>query len=276
MRFAATKRLAATAFAATLLAGSWPALAGGPLAAHRAVYDIALKQANDRSGITGVAGRMVYEFNGSACEGYTVSFRFVTQIDTNETSRITDQQTTTYEDAAGKTFSFATKSFVDSRLDREVRGTANIEAGKTNVDLVKPDETRIELDKTLFPTQHLVDLLERASHGETFYETTIFDGSDGADQVMTTTVIVGKPDADDKSDPEKSALGTMGGQKYWPVTIAYFDPEASGGEELPVYRISFKLYANGITRSILMDYGDFSMTGKLVDLSVFDKKGDCG
>ena len=40
--------------------------------------------ASDRSGITGLSGRMVYEFNGSPCEGYTVKFRFVTQIDTGE------------------------------------------------------------------------------------------------------------------------------------------------------------------------------------------------
>ena len=54
------------------------------LAPHRAVYDLELKNASDRSGITGMYGRMVYEFNGSACEGYTVSFRFVTQVDTGE------------------------------------------------------------------------------------------------------------------------------------------------------------------------------------------------
>ena len=43
-----------------------------------------LDKASDRSGITGISGRMVYEFNGSACEGYTVKFRFVTQIDTRD------------------------------------------------------------------------------------------------------------------------------------------------------------------------------------------------
>ena len=47
--------------------------------AHRAVYDLALDKASDRSGIIGLRGRMVYEFNGSPCEGYTVNFRFVTQ-----------------------------------------------------------------------------------------------------------------------------------------------------------------------------------------------------
>ncbi len=269
-------RLAATAFALTATLCLAPVHAASMLAPHRAVYDIKLDDASDRSGITGVEGRMVYEFNGSPCEGYTVSFRFVTQIDTDGSSRITDQQTTTYEDPEGKSFSFATKSFVDQRLDREVRGTANIGVGKTNVELVKPDETNIELEKTQFPTQHLFDLLDRATRGETFYETTIFDGSDGADQVMTTTVIVGKQGKTKSGDPEIPAISDLEGQRYWPVSIAYFEPTSNGGEELPVYRISFKLYANGVTRSILMDYGDFSMTGKLVDLSVFKEPADCG
>ncbi len=268
-------RIALTFLAAAMVVTTGPVFAGSPLAQHRAVYDIALDDASDRSGITGVEGRMVYEFNGSQCDGYTVSFRFVTQIDTDGSSRVTDQQTTTYEDPEGKSFSFATKSYVDRRLDREVRGTANIEAGKTSVDLVKPDETNIELDKTLFPTMHLVDLLDRAGRGETFYETTIFDGSDGADQVMTTTVIVGKQGDAKPGDPETAAIENLEGQQFWPVSIAYFEPAGNGGEELPVYRISFKLYANGVTRSILMDYGDFSMTGKLVDLSMFEQPGNC-
>ncbi|TIN06275.1 MAG: DUF1849 family protein, partial [Mesorhizobium sp.] len=82
-----------------------PAFAVPALQAHRAVYDLTLDKASDRSGITGISGRMVYEFNGSPCEGYTVKFRFVTQIVTNENTRLTDQQTTTFEDAEGKTFS---------------------------------------------------------------------------------------------------------------------------------------------------------------------------
>ena len=41
---------------------------------------------------------------------------------------------------------------------------------------------------------------------------------------------------------------------------------------MPEYRISFKLHKNGITRDLVMDYGDFSMTGKLVNLKLFDVK----
>src|SRR3954464_12816988 len=117
-------RLALLALASSFL--SLPATAATlrTLAPHRAVYDLALDKASDKSGITGITGRMVYEFNGSACEGYTVTFRFVTRINTGHTTKVTDQQTTTFEDAEGKTFSFVTKSYVDQSLDKEVKGTA--------------------------------------------------------------------------------------------------------------------------------------------------------
>ncbi|QPC87680.1 DUF1849 family protein [Mesorhizobium sp. NBSH29] len=264
-------------FALSLLIASVsaPALSAPLLAPHRAVYDLALDNASDRSGITGLTGRMVYEFNGSACEGYTVNFRFVTRIDTGESTRLTDQQTTTFEDAEGKNFSFVTKSFVDQALDREVRGTATREASKLTVEMEKPDQDTIDLRATQFPTQHLIELLGKAEAGENFYETSLFDGSEDADKVMTTTVVIGKPVETGKDDPEMPALTPLAKDKFWPVDIAYFDESKTGGEELPQYRISFKMYKNGLTRDLMMDYGDFSMKGKLVNLLLFDRPKPC-
>ena len=59
-------------------------------------------------------------------------------------------------------------------------------------------------------------------------------------------------------------------EKFWPVDIAYFDEATEGGEDTPEYRISFKLYENGLTRDLDMDYGDFTIHGQLVDLAVFE------
>ena len=242
---------------------------------HRAVYDLALENASDRSGITGIAGRMVYEFAGSACDGYTVTFRFVTRIDTPEVSRVTDQQTTTYEEGDGASFSFVTRSFVDQALDKELKGTARLEPGATQVSLEKPETQQLELETTRFPTQHLLELLAKADEGETFYETTIFDGSEDADKVMTTTVIIGREAAPRANDPELAAIAPLAEEPFWPVDIAYFDLSGEEGEELPSYRISFKLHESGVTRDLVMDYGDFSMTGRLVDLALFDAPDDC-
>lgn len=266
------KRLALYAMLVSTASIAAPAFAVPMLQAHRAVYDLSLDKASDRSGITGITGRMVYEFNGSPCDGYTVNFRFVTQIATTETTKLTDQQTTTFEDAKGKTFSFVTKSFVDQQLDKEVKGTATKGDKGIEVDIDKPQKNVVELAATQFPTQHLVELIGKAEQGEKFYETSLFDASEDANKVMTTTVVVGKKAQADKSDPELPALAKLGADKYWPVDIAYFDlSNKDSGEEEPEYRISFKLHENGLTRDLMMDYGEFSMTGKLVNLSLFDQ-----
>jgi len=252
-----------------------PAPAAPLLAPHRAVYDLDLDRTSNDTSITGLTGRMVYEFNGSPCDGYTVTFRFVTQFDNGEASQLTDQQTTTYEEGDGSTFRFATKSFVDRSLEKEVKGTAVLEGNGTRVDLEKPEQNEIELEQTQFPTQHLIELLDKANAGETFYETTLFDGSEDADRVLTTTVIIGKKAQLASDNPERAALDKLQAESFWPVSIAYFDQEDERGEELPVYQISFKLYGNGVTRDLVMDYGEFSMTGTLVDLSMLEAPEDC-
>ncbi|MEO9336910.1 cell envelope integrity EipB family protein [Mesorhizobium sp. SB112] len=262
-------RLVPLSLFSTLVFFSAQASAAPVLAPHRAVYDLVLDKASDRSGITGLSGRMVYEFNGSPCEGYTVNFRFVTQIQTGDKSQMTDQQTTTFEGGDGKTFNFVTKSFVDQNLDRELKGTAEVEPSGLKVQIDKPDANSLELGKTQFPTQHLVEMIDKAEKGETFYETNLFDGSEDADKVMTTTVVVGKKSEVKSDDPERPVLAGLEKDAYWPVDIAYFDLDNGGGEEVPEYRISFKLHENGLTRDLLMDYGEFSMTGKLVNLSLF-------
>lgn len=247
------------------------------LVPHRAVYDLALENASDRSGITGMSGRMVYEFAGSACDGYTVTFRFVTRIDTPDVSRLTDQQTTTFEEGDGDSFRFVTRSFVDQVLDKELKGSATLSDDSTTVSLEKPQTQELTLDATQFPTQHLLELIGKAEKGDTFYETTIFDGSEDADKVMTTTVVIGNEQPAKASDPEFKAIEPLAKEPFWPVDIAYFDlsENQADGEELPSYRISFKLHESGVTRDLVMDYGDFSMSGRLVDLSMFEVPDDC-
>jgi hypothetical protein len=253
-----------------------PAWAVTPLAPHRAVYDLTLDTASERSGITDISGRMVYEFGGSPCEGYTVNFRFVTQIDTRDTSRVTDQQTTTYEAPGGKDFTFLSKSFVDQQKEKQTRGEARIEDGKTIVEIAEPEPVTVDLPASQFPTAHLYEMLDKARAGQSFYETSIYDGSDDADEVMTTSVVLGKPAKPDKGSPEFTALGRIAQDSFWPVEIAYFSKESQAGEQTPKYRISFRLHENGVTRDLMMDYGDFSIKGRLVELSLLNpSKKDC-
>lgn len=267
-----------TALAAgTCIAGSGIASASASpasgLAPHRAVYDLQLKDASERSGIAGMYGRMVYEFNGSPCDGYTVSFRFVTQINTGEETRLTDQQTTTYEDLKNGSFRFLTRSFTDEKLDKEVRGTAHEVEKGVSVDLTSPDTKQVELAASRFPTEHMLQVIEHAKKGDRFFESRIFDGSDSGDKTLMTTAVVGKKEKPRAGDVDADKAGTFSKQAFWPVSVAYYN-DTSEGDELPVYRMSFKLYENGITRDLTMDYGEFTLTGKLAKLELF-KQQEC-
>ncbi|WP_246660595.1 cell envelope integrity EipB family protein [Nitratireductor sp. XY-223] len=239
---------------------------------HRAVYDLELQDASERSGIESMYGRMVYEFNGSACAGYTVGFRFVTQADTGNSVRLTDQQTTTYENLEDRTFRFITKSFVNQKLDLEVRGSARAGSQGTSVDLTIPRRAKLELDPAQFPTAQMISLIERAKKGERFFQSYLFDGSDEGRKVMLTTSVVGSPRVSVVDEEERDATGDFADMPTWPVTIAYFD-ETKKDEETPIYRISFKLYENGITRDLIMDYGEFALKGTLSSLETFDGEG---
>lgn len=258
--------LLSMALAGLMPVASTAAQATNALATHRAVYDIKLKEASERSGISGMYGRMVYEFDGSPCDGYTVNFRFVTQIESGDQSQVTDQQTTTYEDIREQTFRFVTRTFVDRQLQSEVKGAAHDDGETLSLELEAPEARRLDLPDSLFPTRHMIDLLERAGNGERFYEARVFDGSDDGDEAMITTTIIGARSLEEASTAVTSALS---GRSYWPVSISYFH-ENSTGDAIPVYTIAFKLYDNGVSKDLTMDYGEFSLEGHLTGLEMFD------
>ena len=47
---------------------------------------------------------------------------------------------------------------------------------------------------------------------------------------------------------------------------------ATTGEQQPVYAITFELYENGVSRALILDYGDFVLTGEMTSLEMKDTK----
>ncbi len=239
------------------------------LQAHRAVYNLELVEASERSGIVNMYGRMVYEFGGNECEGYKVGFRFATKVETSATTKMTDQQTTTLEDIKGGNFDFETKSYTDQVLEKQLNGHAERRADTISVDIYSPKARQLEFASSRFPTEHMIEVISRAQKGESFFESRIFDGSDGGDKVLFTSAVIGKAVLPNAEDSDAIQAGDLGKKPAWPVTIAYFN-DGGGKDEVPAYRISFKLHDNGITRALTMDYGDFVLKGRLVELKLLE------
>ena len=54
------------------------------LAPHIAIYDLKLTSSRGKRALESVRGRIVYDFSGSACDGYALNFRQVTELDSGE------------------------------------------------------------------------------------------------------------------------------------------------------------------------------------------------
>ncbi len=246
------------------------------MVAHRAIYELTLDQDNSSDTVSDAEGRMVYDFAGTACVGYTTRLRFVTRIsDEDGNARLTDVATTTFEDLAGKTFSFSTKSFVDGAISEDSSGTAAREGGKVEVTIAKPKTQRFAIAPNFqFPNQHLAAIIAAAERGDHFLQVDLFDGSDQGKKSYETSAVIGAENSgNDELGDEATAKGAgLTGIRSWPVTISYFSDGSAGGEQKPSYELSFVIYENGITRRMKLDYGDFALKGKLVKLDLAPTK----
>jgi envelope integrity protein B len=239
---------------------------------HRAIYELSLDQTRGDSQISGVRGRIVYDFDGNACDGYSLEFRQLSQLQSGEGKVSTsDLHSTTWEGGDAKKFKFTSQNFVDENLVNTVDGQAERGATATAVDLTKPEPKALSLDPAVvFPTEHMVRAIAAGLSGKNVLSFPVFDGSETGDKVFNTLTVVGHKIAPNthKHDDAAANEPKLANVARWPVTISYFgsDKAAEGGEITPDYAIGFELYQNGISRALSLDYNDFVVTGKLTSL----------
>jgi rhodanese-related sulfurtransferase len=248
------------------------------LVPHRAVYDLSLGETRGNSQIAGVRGRIVYDFGGDACDGYSLDFRQVSELDSGEGKTSTsDLRSTTWEDAQAKNFKFSSENYIDETLTSSVEGHATRDATATVVALTKPEPKTLNFDPdVVFPTQHMARAIEAARAGKSILSFPVYDGSETGDKTFNTLTVIGKKIEPDERKHDDAAANEpkLAGVPRWPVTISYFDTgkRAQTGDETPAYAISFELYDNGISRALSLDYNDFVVTGKLTSLEIKDPK----
>ena len=274
-------RLASTTLAVTALlcaGGAAPAAAqtkAGELAAHLAVYDLKLASSRGKSAVS-ARGRILYNFTGSVCEGYKLEFRQVSELDNGEGKQtLSDLRSNTWEDGIGKNYTFASQNYLNQRLVDTVDGKAERQSGWIAVTLTKPKDKKVELDAAIvFPTEHVRRIIDAAREGKSLLEFPVFDGSETGEKVYNTLTVIGHEIAPDQKVPTDATAGlpALAGMKRWPVTVSYFERSAKPGEQIPVYSIGFELYENGISRALMLDYNDFSISGELRTLEIKNSK----
>jgi hypothetical protein len=262
-----------------------PAAAAPPvdkvlLAPHRAIYELKLSKSHGSRGIQAVRGRILYDFSGNACEGYDLEFRQVSELDSSEGKpALSDLRSTTWEDGTAKKFRFSSQNKLDDERTDIVDGHAERTTASVEVDLSKPKEKNftVPLD-AVFPTEHMRRIIVAAREGKSILEFPVYDGSETGEKLYNTLTVIGRAIAPGEKLPSDAAtkIPELARLKRWPVTISYFDKleenAERGGEQTPVYSIGFELYENGISRGLILDYSDFTITGELSSLEMKKEK----
>ena len=268
--------LAAAAFGP----GSGAQAASGPFLAHQALYDLSLVKSRSNS-VNSARGRILYNFTGSSCEGYTSEFRQVSELDSGEGKiTLSDLRSNSWEDAAGKSYRFKIETRMNDVESSKVDGSAEREGDHINVKLKLPEPKNFRLDgSTVFPTEQIQRIIAAAKEGKALLDLSVYDGSDNGEKVYNTLTVIGQPIPGDRTaaspDPATSDEH-MKALTRWPVTVSYFDREAQQkeGEQTPVYAMSFELYENGVSRALVLDYNDFMISGAMGKFDAKDSAKD--
>ena len=217
---------------------------------------------------------------GSACEGYTQNMRFVTQM-TNEggTTVVTDLRSSSWEEGTGKRFRFNSSQYRDEKPTEVTAGDAARPntADDIKVELTKPAKKDLSVPaRSYFPVQHSIALLEAAKAGKTVFRADLYDGSEKGEKVYDTVSFIGgqRRPGGIRNLPQVKNAEQLDRVAAWPVSIGYFEPGSDMKDAVPVYELSFLFFANGVSRKLFIDYGEFAIEGEIKEI-IFHPPSKC-
>jgi hypothetical protein len=237
---------------------------------HRALYAMTLGRAGGSAGVTAAAGTMAYQW-GETCDGWTVEQRYRLKMGYADSPDVAIASNfVTWEAKNGLSYRFNQKETRNGKADEEIRGVAKLDGpGKGGAaDFEKPAGKSFELPAgMMFPSAHTIFLINEAKAGATFISKHIFDGATVENAVLVSAVI-GPRIAPDPAAAKQSPLLNRPG---WRVRLAFFPADPK--EEKPDYELGMLLLDNGVSRDMVIDYGDYAIHAKLDDIEPMPKPG---
>jgi hypothetical protein len=238
------------------------------IAPHRALYVMTLGSARNDSGVLDARGTMDYEW-GETCDGWTIEQRYRLKMRYAETPDVDIVSSfVTWESKDGLRYRFNQRQTRNGQLDQEIRGEARLDGpGKGGIaEFSKPQSQTLKLEPgVLFPSAHTILLIDAARQAENFVSRLVFDGATDENAVQVSAAIGLKVTPDPVAATRSPLLERPG----WRVRLAFFPVDANA--EKPDYELGMELLDNGVSRDMLIDYGDYSIHAKLDDIEPLSK-----
>ncbi len=239
---------------------------------YQAVYELKLSSAREGSSIIGLRGVFIVEW-ADICEGWTVAQDMRMEISTVERQRIVnDINFSSYETSDGENLRFTMRWTARDEPFQEYSGRA-VRGGSATFVVPEGQSLALPAD-TLFPTTHLTRVVDAAAAGQPVFSSTVFSGS-GPDSLHEVTAFIGAEipaGSQSLTSGDQDGFQDLAALRSWPVSLAYFPATQSVAE--PEFEVNYRLFENGVADDLLLDYGDFAMSGQLREVAL-SAKPDC-
>jgi len=249
---------------------------------HRALYQMDLGRALQSANISSASGTMFYRFE-ALCEGWEVESRVSMQLGYNADDETRMIETTwsfsSFESYDGEQFTFDVDHNQDGVLQELFTGEAGMADGIGSAQFDNEESFSVDLPSgTLFPANHLMQMLAQAKTGVRHFPKTLFDGASLNNPYQVNAYILGTvvdgdvvhnntaksvgsrhvPALKAKAKPLPAAL-TANDNKLpvWRVRLAYFS--LLSNEEFPEFEIEVDYSEDGVAQRMVQDFGDFSL-----------------
>ena len=238
---------------------------------HRAIYKMELASLEDNSTVVHARGQFDFEWV-DACDAWTVSQRALLEIGHSDGRVINfGWSYSAWEQKDGLAYRFFITRRFGSDQKEEVRGEAHLDGrGKGGLArFLSPTEREVELPEgTLFPSNHVLDLLGALEEDRVPPWRALFDGS-GDNGIHGVSAAVARSIPPGEMPGFRSPLTDE--KASWTILLAFFDLDESGS--LPEQEQTFRLYENGVVDQLTFDYGDFSVKAVLEELEALSNDG---
>ena len=236
---------------------------------HRAVYSMGLVGTPAVGGPQAVRGVMLYEMNDT-CDGWKIDTKVMLRTMYGGEEEVENvRNMTTWEAKDGLGFRYRMQETHGGGQEAElIAGVAVLDepGGPGVAEYSEPQDARVELPRgSLFPTAHLVQLIQRSIAGPGSFAKVVFDGSTTEEPYDVSALIVPAPDLQLSQD----VVSHMGLRSRWLAHFAYF-PTAKRSET-PEFELSVVYRDDGIVEDIRQDYGDHVVDARLRQIDFLPK-----
>lgn len=235
---------------------------------HQVIYRMSLGTVSDASDITGANGAMLYKFT-EGCDAWTAETNVYLRLDYSDGGGMeTTWSFVSWEAKDGLSYRFRIRHNRNGKQVEALQGTASIPSkGRAGVArYTVPKGTKIELPpKTIFPTRHLMMLLDEGNRGSRLART-VFDGA-SLENPYEISAIIGDLAVAGPSDQSALQDGRQPPVRH--VGMAFFPY----GSRLatPEFELGIDYRDDGVAQWIHQDFGDFSLELSPNNFEILDR-----